>query len=73
MMGDEVTTAINKLSLNFRVVLLLSDIEEFSYEEISKILDIPIGTVRSRLNRARNGVKDELRNYAQSMGFKDNR
>ena len=73
MMGDEVTNAINKLSVNFRVVLLLSDIEEFSYEEISKILDIPIGTVRSRLNRARNNVKNDLKGYAQSMGFKDNR
>ena len=72
-MGDEVTMAINKLSMNFREVLLLSDVEDFSYEEISKILDIPIGTVRSRLNRARNAVKEDLQLYAQSMGFKDNR
>lgn len=69
MMGDEVTNAINALPVDFRVVILLCDIEGFTYEEISKILDIPIGTVRSRLHRARNMLKDKLREYAQSLGY----
>lgn len=73
MMGDEVTNAINSLPVDFRVVILLCDIEGFTYEEISKILDVPIGTVRSRLHRSRNMLKDKLRKYADSLGFKDKR
>ena len=73
MMGDEVTTALNSLAEDFRVVILLCDIEGFTYEEISKIIDIPIGTVRSRLFRARNMLKEQLRGYARDMGFEDKR
>ncbi len=73
MMGDEVTNAINALPIDFRTVILLCDIEGFTYEEISKIIDIPIGTVRSRLHRARNMLKATLSEYAKSMGFKDKR
>ena len=50
MMGDEITIAINALPVDFKTIILLSDIEEFSYEEIAKIIDIPIGTGRSRLH-----------------------
>ncbi len=73
MLGDEMTKAINELPVDFRAIILLCDIEEFSYEEIAKILDIPIGTVRSRLFRARNMLKDKLREYAKSRGYKENR
>lgn len=73
MMGDEVTLAVNNLPVDFRTVILLCDIEGFTYEEISKIIDIPIGTVRSRLHRARNMLKEKLKAYAASMGFKDKR
>ncbi|WP_233752827.1 sigma-70 family RNA polymerase sigma factor [Flavilitoribacter nigricans] len=73
MMGDEVTNAINALPVDFRVVILLCDIEGFTYEEISKIIDIPIGTVRSRLHRARNMLKEQLKNYASTLGYKDKR
>lgn len=73
MMGDEVTLAVNNLPVDFRTVILLCDIEGFTYEEISKIIDIPIGTVRSRLHRARNMLKEKLKAYAESMGFKDKR
>ena len=73
MMGDEVTNAINSLPVDFRVVILLCDIEGFTYEEISKIIDIPIGTVRSRLHRARNMLKEKLQEYAKSLGYKDKR
>ena len=73
MMGDEVTNAINSLPVDFRLVILLSDIEGFTYEEISKIIDIPIGTVRSRLHRARNMLKEKLYTYANSLGYQDKR
>jgi RNA polymerase sigma factor (sigma-70 family) len=72
MIGDEVAMALNSLPVDFRTVIILCDIEGFTYEEMAKILDIPIGTVRSRLHRARNLLKDKLRNYAKSMGFKEN-
>lgn len=71
VMGDEVTIAINALPEDFRTVILLCDIEDFSYEEIAKILEIPIGTVRSRLFRARNMLKDMLKKYAENMGYDD--
>ena len=71
MMGDEITKAINLLPADFRTVILLCDVEEFSYEEIAKIVDIPVGTVRSRLHRARNMLKDMLRDYAKTRGIKE--
>ncbi len=73
MMGDEVTIAINSLPIDFRTVVLLCDIEGFTYEEISKIIDVPIGTVRSRLFRARNMLKEKLKKYAQEKGYEDKR
>ncbi len=73
MMGDEITIAINSLPIDFRTVVLLCDVEGFTYEEIAKIIDVPIGTVRSRLFRARNMLKEKLRSYAEKMGFKDKR
>lgn len=68
-MGDEITVALNRLPIDFKTVILLCDVEGFSYEEIAKIIDIPIGTVRSRLHRARNVLKESLKEYAQKMGF----
>lgn len=70
MIGDEVATALNSLPVDFRTVIILCDIEGFTYEEMAKILDIPIGTVRSRLHRARNLLKEKLRSYANTMGYK---
>jgi len=73
MMGDEITIAINSLPIDFRTVVLLCDVEGFTYEEISKIIDVPIGTVRSRLFRARNMLKEKLKEYALKLGYKDKR
>jgi len=70
MIGDEVANALNSLPVDFRTVIILCDIEGFTYEEMAKILDIPIGTVRSRLHRARNLLKEKLKSYASSMGYK---
>ncbi len=69
MIGDEVTNALNSLAIDFRTVIILCDLEGFTYEEMAKILDIPIGTVRSRLHRARNLLKEKLNTYALSMGY----
>jgi len=69
-MGDEVVNAINTLPPEFRMAIILSDIEDFTYEEMSKILDIPLGTVRSRLHRARNVLKERLNKYAAKLGYK---
>jgi len=68
LMGDEVTLAINALAPTFRTVVLL-DLEDFTYEEIAAILEIPIGTVRSRLHRARNVLAEKLREYAEAHGY----
>jgi RNA polymerase sigma factor (sigma-70 family) len=73
LMGDEVTSAINALPVDFRTVILLCDVEGFKYEEIAKIVNIPIGTVRSRLHRARNMLKEQLKEYARKMGYEDKR
>lgn len=70
MIGDEVSNALNSLAVDFRTVIILCDLEGFTYEEMAKILDIPIGTVRSRLHRARNLLKEKLQSYASEMGFK---
>ena len=71
MLGDEISNALNALAVDFRTVIILADLEGFTYEEMAKILDIPIGTVRSRLHRARNLLKDKLRSYANTMGYKE--
>ncbi len=71
LIGDEVTKAINALSPEFRLVILL-DVEDFSYVEIAAIADIPIGTVRSRLHRARTMLAEKLRGYAQGQGYQVN-
>jgi RNA polymerase sigma-70 factor (ECF subfamily) len=69
LIGDEVTTAINNLPVEFRTVIILADLESFTYEEMATILDIPVGTVRSRLHRARTILKQKLEHYALKMGY----
>ena len=69
MLGDEISLALSSLAVDFRTVIILCDLEGFTYDELSKILDIPIGTVRSRLHRARNLLKEKLSVYALSMGY----
>ncbi|MEM6642815.1 MAG: sigma-70 family RNA polymerase sigma factor [Bacteroidota bacterium] len=69
LIGDEITNALNALAVDFRTVIILCDLEGFTYEEMAKILDIPIGTVRSRLHRARNLMREKLTTYAHAMGY----
>lgn len=69
MMDDDVTIALNRIPEDFRTVVLLCDIEGFTYEEIANMLDVPIGTIRSRLHRGRNLLKAKLTDYANRHGY----
>jgi RNA polymerase sigma-70 factor, ECF subfamily len=64
-----VTEALNDLSDDFRMAVLLADVEGFSYKEIAQIMGTPIGTVMSRLNRGRGQLRDKLRDYATERGL----
>jgi RNA polymerase sigma-70 factor (ECF subfamily) len=66
---DEIKTAMEKLPYYFRIIVLLCDIEEFSYQEIADMVDVPIGTVMSRLHRARALLRNRLKKYAVSKGY----
>ncbi len=69
VLDDEVSDAVASLPENFRAVLILNDLERFTYEEIAEILACPIGTVRSRLHRARRALREKLFEYAKNRGF----
>jgi RNA polymerase sigma-70 factor (ECF subfamily) len=69
IMGDEITKALEKLPEDFRTVVIMCDIEGFTYEEIANMLDVPIGTIRSRLHRGRNLLRNLLETYAQGHGY----
>lgn len=71
LMDDNFTKALSKLPEDFRTVVLLCDVDGFTYEEISNMLDVPIGTIRSRLHRGRNLLKTELYEYAKKRGYTD--
>jgi len=67
----EVKAAVEALPENFRMAVLLADVEGFSYKEIAEILDIPIGTVMSRLHRGRKALQKGLFDYAVTHGLAD--
>ena len=68
-LGDETSRALDRLPSDFRLPFLLSTFEGFSYKEIAAILGIPIGTVMSRLFRARRLLKIDLKEYAKASGY----
>lgn len=72
MLDDEIASALSKLPDDFRTIVFLSDIEGYSYEEIAEFMNCPIGTVRSRLHRARKMLYSLLHNYASEQGLLDN-
>ena len=65
----EVKDAVEALPEQFRMAVLLADVEGFSYKEIAEILDIPLGTVMSRLHRGRKAMQKKLFDYATERGI----
>lgn len=65
----QILAALNRLPEHYRSVLILSDVQDFEYKEISELLDIPIGTVMSRLSRARAQMKRSLATVAVEYGI----
>lgn len=69
MVGAEVEDALGKVPDDFRLAVVLSDIEGMSYEEIAQVTGVPLGTVRSRIARGRAILRRELMNYATEEGY----
>lgn len=69
LIDDDISAALEELPEDFRTVVLLCDVEGFTYEEIANMLDVPIGTIRSRLHRGRNLLKAQLKDYAEKRGY----
>lgn len=67
--GDEVREALETVPTDFRLVVLLADLHDFSYKEIAEIMDCPIGTVMSRLYRGRRLLQKHLVEYALDQGY----
>jgi RNA polymerase sigma-70 factor, ECF subfamily len=67
--GPAIDAAIGQLSLPLRVLVLLVDVEGYTYEEAARLEGVPIGTVRSRLYRARRMLQQSLSAYAADLGF----
>ena len=68
-LDDEIVRAIDSLPDEYRTTVVLSDIQDLRYAEISEILGIPEGTVKSRLFRGRRLLQRKLRGYAEEMGY----
>ena len=68
-LGPAIAKAIRELEPHYRDVVLLVDVDGFSYEEVAASLDIPVGTVRSRLYRARRHLQEALLNFAIDAGY----
>ena len=69
LMEDDVKHAIDNLPIEYKEAILLSDVEELSYNDIAEITNVPIGTVKSRLNRGRKLLQKSLWEYAKDRGF----
>ncbi|MGH7482688.1 MAG: sigma-70 family RNA polymerase sigma factor [Longimicrobiales bacterium] len=69
LIDDQVVDAIDALPEQFHEVLVLSDLGDLKYAEIAQVLDIPVGTVKSRLFRARKLLQDRLREFAVESGY----
>lgn len=69
LLDDELSEAISSLPEDFRTVVILCDIEGYTYDEIADFVDVPVGTVRSRLHRARKMLYTKLYKYASNKGY----
>ena len=68
LLSDDVLQAVDSLPIDFRLVVILADLQEFSYKETAEILDVPVGTVMSRLYRGRRLLQKSLAKYAVLSG-----
>ena len=66
---EEILRALDRVPADYRTAVLLADVEEFSYKEIAAMLNVPIGTVMSRLSRGRRILREQLSELAQSYGI----
>jgi len=66
---EDILNALEKVAVEFREIVLLADVQEFSYKEIAEMLKIPLGTVMSRLSRGRKLLRQELAEVARSYGI----
>jgi RNA polymerase sigma-70 factor (ECF subfamily) len=69
VLDEDVQRALDALPDEYRMVVILADLEDFSYQEIADILEIPVGTVMSRLYRARRRLEAEMLRYAKEHGY----
>jgi RNA polymerase sigma-70 factor, ECF subfamily len=68
VLSDDVLRAVDALPIDFRLTVILADLQDFSYKEIADILDVPVGTVMSRLFRGRRLLQKALAGYAVAAG-----
>jgi RNA polymerase sigma-70 factor (ECF subfamily) len=66
---EDVLIALDEIPLEFREVVLLADVHEFAYKEIAETLNVPVGTVMSRLSRGRKHLRLKLASYAKARGI----
>jgi RNA polymerase sigma-70 factor (ECF subfamily) len=64
-LGKRIQSAIKSLPEHLRIVITLRDIQNLSYDEISRIVEVPLGTVKSRINRARIQLQAELKDLKE--------
>jgi RNA polymerase sigma-70 factor (ECF subfamily) len=69
IVDDQVFEAIDRLPEEYRMAVVLSDLEDLSYGEIAEVMEIPVGTVKSRLFRGRRQLQRRLYEYALEMGY----
>ncbi|WP_269457266.1 sigma-70 family RNA polymerase sigma factor [Corynebacterium cystitidis] len=69
MPNSQITDALNSLSDDYRMVVYLADVEGFAYKEIAEIMNIPVGTVMSRLHRGRKQLRGLLKDVAAEKGI----
>ena len=69
VLADDVKKALESLPYDYRMVVILADLEDFSYKQIADILDCPVGTVMSRLYRGRKLLEKALLKYARQHGY----
>lgn len=69
VLDEDVQRSLDRLPPDYRMVVLLADLENFSYKEIAEILEVPVGTVMSRLYRGRRLLEEAMLEYAREHGY----